>query len=174
VRACVADGNTGDGINIANGGSVLDCTALHNGQTGIFINNGEVTRCLADSNTNWINIFNHGVVKECRASGNSGDGITVRINCLVLENTCEINGSGFVGSAGIHARGEANRIEANHLTGNVRFGLLVTSTNNIVIRNSAIQNGSGNYSIAAGNKDAEQIAPGSGFISTDPWANFSY
>ena len=74
--------------------------------------------------------------------------------------------------AGIHVTGEDNRIDGNTVTDN-DIGLQVDSYGNLIIRNSASGNVT-NYSLAANNKDAQILAPGSSFVATNPWANFTF
>ena len=78
----------------------------------------------------------------------------------------------FGDGAGIHVTGSGNRIESNSSTGNDR-GIDVGSSGNLIIRNSASGNTT-DYDILGGNKDAQVLSPGSGFTSTNPWANFSF
>jgi len=50
----------------------------------------------------------------------------------------------------------------------------VDSGGNLIVRNSGSGNGT-NYVVVGGNNNAQVINnPGTGFISTDPWANFSF
>jgi hypothetical protein len=48
-----------------------------------------------------------------------------------------------------------------------------SGTNNVIIRNRAIGQAA-NYVISVTSKDAQRLTPGSGFVSTDPWANLSF
>jgi parallel beta-helix repeat protein len=74
--------------------------------------------------------------------------------------------------AGILVSGPDSRIEGNNVTTNA-FGIQVTVSGNLIVRNSASGNTT-NYSIAAGNANAQVLTPGANFVSTDPWANFAY
>lgn len=94
--------------------------------------------------------------------------------CLVTGNNCIGNTSSGT-LAGIHATAGDNRIEGNHVTFN-DYGIKADGSNNLITRNSARSNngGASNYSIAAGNRDAQRLSGGTSFVSTDPWANFAY
>jgi parallel beta-helix repeat protein len=125
---------------------------------------------------------------------NKGDGINATIDCGIVANVCSGNGNGPGDGAGIHVTGGNNRIEGNNVTGNDR-GIDVTAAGNLIIKNSASDNGTssaGNYAIAADNRYGPIVdisatgsvaATGKGpFASTlsdgtggsHPWANFSY
>jgi parallel beta-helix repeat protein len=96
----------------------------------------------------------------------------VTVDSRVAGNVCDGNGPGISDGAGIHVTGSDNRIDSNNVTANDR-GIDVDAAGNLVIRNSASGNTT-DYDIVAGNKDAQVLSPGSGFASTDPWANFSF
>lgn len=78
--------------------------------------------------------------------------------------------------AGIYASGSGNRMDENHLQGNA-YGMVVDAAGNLIVRNSASGNRSGNYSIT----ETQTIGPiyttsslvivGEG---RNPWGNYSY
>jgi hypothetical protein len=107
------------------------------------------------------------LVKDCIATGNAGDGIQLTTAGAAIGNNCSAN----LG-AGLHVVGTSNRIEANHAALNSGGGFKVDSSQNLLIKNSAVGNGT-DYSIAAGN-DYGQILGGlgAGFTNSNPWANF--
>jgi parallel beta-helix repeat protein len=206
---CTASGNTGHaGISTGSNCSISHCSAGSNlsatsTSSGFLTGDGcTITACSAMNNFSTFGtaggstgagfiINGNSVVQNCAAEGNKGDGINVKSsgNCLIIGNSCSINGLGGDG-AGIHILGSGCRIEGNNVTNNDR-GIEVGFAGNLIIKNSARVNGigsAGNYVIAADNRYGPIIddtaagsiaASGKGpftstLTTTDPWANFSY
>ncbi|NCC53443.1 MAG: hypothetical protein EOM20_19835 [Spartobacteria bacterium] len=78
-------------------------------------------------------------------------------------------------SAGLYINGYDNVADNNQMIDN-DWGIqtYASATGNLITRNRASRNTSNNFEIAAGNRDAQVLPPGTGFVSTDPWANFAY
>jgi hypothetical protein len=191
VKDCVARINTGPaGILALDGSEISGCTSRANGGTnnadGIWAASGStVTACSATENTGNGIIAGYG----CTLSGNTAranklDGIRFNSSCGVTGNTCDFNGNGGDG-AGLHALGQAARIEDNHCIANDR-GIDVDADRNVIIRNTCGFN-TVDYDIVANNKvGVIYPAPNSGAVSgsdgqgstgmvtTNPWANFSF
>jgi len=197
IKSCLAFGNTGAGI--ATGGvnylTVIDCnantntgggiagpkrafitssTAEGNGVVGIATGaSSTVSNCNASGNTgDGIIAATGSAVTGCTASANTGDGIEVDNRCRLEGNTCEGNGTGRAGGAGIHATSRANRIDGNTAISNDR-GIEVNGAGNLVVRNDASLNTT-NYDIAANNTNANVESPGPNFLLDRPWANFRH
>ena len=173
VRACTATGNLAQGIQLANSGSISDCSS-HNNVTGFQTGIGAtlvncsardntadgfivssacvVSNCSAYSNTNdgFRASSTSTIFSNCTASFNAGDGIEVPGNCTLLGNTCDGNGVGAGSGAGIKVTGTDCRVEGNSLMRN-DFGMDVQLTGNLIFRNSAAGNTT-NYQIIANNK----------------------
>lgn len=174
ISDCVASGNTSNGIFVAGiACSINGCVAADNGLDGVHTGSG----CRIDVCTVLVN-GRHGIstedgctIKSCTSNGNgTGDGIHVGSYCWVNGNTANGNASG----AGINAGGD-DRIDDNFVNSNAAGITCNPAVNCFVVRNTAHNNGAGgNYSFAVGNKNAQVLAPGAGFINTDPTANFSY
>ena len=155
INGCVTSMNGQDGIDTVQGCRIENCIALVNGRHGIFTDDG----C---------------VVKSCTSNGNgvggAGDGIHVGYYCWVNGNMANGNANG----AGILAAGD-DRIDDNSVSSNAGGVICNPAINCFVVRNTAHNNGAGgNYNFAVGNINAQVLAPGAGFINTDPTANFSY
>lgn len=165
IARCTAMFNDSYGIDAGTGSTVHDCAALRNG-TGISVGgDGLVVGCTAYNGMgDGFYLGSRSQIIDCTASGNSDDGIQVVDDCLVRGNLCTDNSQ-----AGIRTTSN-NRIDSNHVTRNAT-GIDVNGNDNLVVRNSAEDNTT-DYSIVVGNSDAQVLAPGSGFTSTDPWANF--
>jgi Right handed beta helix region len=191
ITNCTGNNNTGDGLSVTSGGSpganVHNSTFSGNTLSGINVNIGsDVTACTANSNgSQGINAALGGRVTDCTASLNTGNGIVLLGVCLAIGNNCRQNGA-----AGIVAQtGGGSRIEANNVVVNIAQGILVTTTNCLILRNSARSNFGANYSIAADNRYGPIVditAAGTAAVNgssapdaltangTHPWANFSY
>jgi parallel beta-helix repeat protein len=195
IKSCLTFGNKGAGITTGgvNHLTVIDCNANTNtlagiaararafitsstaeGNGGAGISTGPsstISNCHASGNTGDGIIASSGsAITGCTVSANTGDGIEVDDRCRLEGNTCESNGTGRTGGAGIHATARLNRIDGNTAIGNDR-GIDVDAGGNPVVRNDASLNAT-NYDITAGNPNANVETPGTNFILTRPWANF--
>jgi parallel beta-helix repeat protein len=191
LNSCTAYSNDVEfGIRVDLRSTVTNCTASENNSSaaasyGIFaMEEGTISNCTASGNTNSNATFDAGVgifagpsstIKDCTATENKGDGIQMNQDSRVIGNLCDSNGLGAGDGAGIHAitANGGSRIEGNNVSDGDR-GLDVDSTGNLIIKNSASGSGANNYSIVASNSNAQVLTPGANFVSTDPWANFSY
>jgi parallel beta-helix repeat protein len=171
VIDCTTSQNRSEGLVILGGGIIEGCTAFDNGANGIAAANlgSTVVNCTAYGNgTNGIWIGIGGQVLNCTVRANGGNGIQVTTGCSVSQNTS--SGNIF---AGIFVTGPGNRIDGNHCTSNPR-GFDINGVDNLIIRNSA-QGNAANYDIVVGNHNAALIiSPGAAFVSSSPWANFSF
>jgi hypothetical protein len=124
---------------------------------------------LSQNSSHGLVAGSNSVVHDCVATGNSGDGLDLTSSCLVENNNCQANTL-----CGIHVLGNACRVEANHIGANGTSGLQVDGSQNLIVKNSAVNNVVTNYNIAA-NNDYGQIypSPGAGFNNSNPWANFA-
>lgn len=153
LTECHASFNGGDGFEVSDGGKLHACSANDNVQRGIAANNGcQITASLTRNN--------------------KSDGIFVNFSCEVSGNNCNGDGAAAGVHGAIHAIGQANRIDSNNISYADR-GIHVESGGNIIVRNTA-KGCTVNYSIVAGNTDAQVLTPGSAFLATNPWANFAY
>lgn len=164
VKNCSAFDNTHAGIHISAGGKVTDCISRQNGigiSAGYF---STVTNCMVKNNP---------------------FGIEAGGACRIEGNMCEGN------SLGIHTYASRNVIDGNQaLNGGTGFkieALFVDSKHNLIIRNTAVNNTTANYDIAADNRygpiidlTADGIPAVNGNSAADttatthPWANFTY
>jgi hypothetical protein len=152
VGGCTAFGNSSNGIVASVGCTIRDSLARKNGADGIQAGDGSE-------------------VRACIVTDNTGDGIEVANNCHVRDNTCYGNGFASGSGAGVHATGQNNRIDGNHVNSG-DFGIRADVAGNLIIRNSARGN-STNYLFL----DTQAFGPTnlvSGLVTNHPWANFSY
>jgi parallel beta-helix repeat protein len=168
ITGCTADGNTNDGYNGSAGCTVSSCTAYNNTGNGILLSSGG------------------GTINNCTSRVNFGHGISVTSDCLVLSNACSKNGNGASIAAGIFVSGSNNRVEGNSCV-TADYGLQVSGTGNIIVKNTCAANTTFNWAIAANNVCGpvlNRTAPASAAISgdsgvsslasTDPNANFTH
>lgn len=135
--------NQNAGISFTQG-LVSHCLAISNGLAsaggGITVGRAEVRDCVAIANRGAGIVAGVGsLILNNVTSGNSEAGILIQTKCQVLNNVATDNGSGSAGfHAGIHATGDGNRIDSNHVFANNGDGILVDSTavKNFVIRNT--------------------------------------
>ncbi len=187
ISGCSAYQNAANGISFGSGSTITGSTAYQNAASGIFTNaNGStITGCTAAFNTgSGISAGIGCIISNCTVRSNVLDGIVVSNGCLILANTCSLNGNGGDG-AGIHVTGNDNRIEGNTCTGADR-GIDVDFAFNIIIKNTCSRNTT-NWVIFQNNicgPILDRTSPISPAISgnsapsslgtTDPNANFSY
>jgi parallel beta-helix repeat protein len=166
VTGCVAQQNqTGFlGFNAL----FRDCAATSNTATGFDISNGSsVMNCVASLNARGISASSGCTISNCTLHDNSINGIQVAVDCRVVGNHVD-----YSGADGILAYSAGNTIDGNSLTRN-QMALRVTFDGNLIVRNTTHENAA-DYSIAPGNDDGEILTnPGSGFVATNPWANFA-
>ena len=186
VQDCTFRFNLGEGLELGRNSRVVGVTSKTNGY-GIVVGKGSLVKnCVANGN------LNHGIrltgpgarVESCVASSNN-KGIQVDANrCTVVNNTCSNNKSEGI------ACGELATtfyrycyIDGNHVTGNAARGLIVTGTDNVIVRNVAADNGFA-YAIGASNQvgtvvtsiDVTGFSGSSGGnldATIGPWANFA-
>ena len=201
IRNCTANDNALNGFSFG-GGSILDSVALTNGNAGIesFSEPVLIKNCVAaDNGTNGIRSGGGGKVSDCIARNNAIMGFDVGYYSTVTNCTAKNNGWGFFAGGYCHIVGnmgegngngievfdEKNRIDGNQMM-NGSTGIRVDSANNLIIRNTAGNNGS-NFEIAINNRYGPVVdlttsvtAAVSGSSAADtsttthPWANFAY
>jgi hypothetical protein len=167
-------GNSGasNGITAGQGCTINGCTASSNGGNGIYVDQGcTVTNCTVRGNTLiGIRLFDNSLAQKCTVFGNHGDGITLTTACTVRD--CSASGNGVGGTHdGIHLLlfGTDNRVDGNNASKNTGWGIHQESGPDLIVRNTARGNTTGNYSPSSGTS----VGPiGSPDTATSPWANF--
>jgi parallel beta-helix repeat protein len=185
VCDCSVGNRTFRGIGTADYCLVENCNVSGNSSPGApaiygafsTASRSAIKHCVAGENsTDGIVSGDGSTISDCTVRRNTGDGIRVSATCFVLNNTVSGNGTG------IHATGERNRIDGNHITGNSGDGLLVddipSARKNVVVRNSSYGNGNYQFRIPRlplqgnpGDNDVGPIAPASS--NSSPWGNIS-
>lgn len=173
VQNCAATLNAGDGFRATstNAGSFIQCLAANNNANGFNLADGvTIQACTANNNLQrGISLANGGSVIDCTTRSNQTDGIAVNFACVVRGNSCNGDGTGIGFDAAIRVTGQANRIEANHISFADR-GLLISSSGNTIFRNS-LKGCTVNFDIVGGN----DVGPiGSAATATSPWANIQF
>ena len=195
VSDSTANNNGGIGISVAEGncsivhcttsfnqngivsgpnGIVADSTAVSNTSDGIVGSSGTTVRS-CNSNLNGgagITADSLATISDCITNFNVGDGIRVSSACRVVNNTSTMNGTSGV-AAGIHVTSGNNRIDGNHVGSN-DIGIDVDGVPNLIIRNSAVANGT-NYLDDAppgGNSFGPLVTSETIDTNTSPHANY--
>lgn len=167
LQACIAATNGISGITAGPSATITSCTADGNGSgssgvnEGIFAGDGStIIGCTAQDNTSTLSggvgdrgmgfrVGNRCNIIDCTASRNRGHGFRLSSNCRISGCLSIENGSGSTASAGIYVAGENNHIEDNDVNG-CDFGIQVITAGNIIMRNTARENGTA-YSFVANN-----------------------
>lgn len=174
---CTASRNGGIGISLEGNDTVSRCTVSRNDGGGIVESSGgsNISECTAAVNTgHGIAVGTGSVVQNCSAHANTGNGISAANACYLTGNKCDANSTGILINAPGGQGGMQNRVDGNSCTNNSGFGIFVNGLSNLIIRNYAAANPSGNYSIsgAALNKTGPIVTSNGTISSTSPWANF--
>jgi parallel beta-helix repeat protein len=182
LLACTASGNGGAGYDLAEDTAIVDCISRANGGAGIASGAANlVEKCQVSSNGGFgIEASVRTTVRNCVVTGNTDSGIHAVGTCLVVENNC----SDHSAAAGIETIGGFNRIDGNLVTEN-HTGLDISSSGNLIVRNTVTGSTSNNFDIASNNKVGPVVSVptsgavignsgGTGVGTTDPWANLSY
>ncbi len=191
---CTASRNFGGGGILTQAScSIIRCTSTRNLPRGEGITTGAgctIADCLVGSNgSDGIRVDAGCTVRGCTASSNGSRGIAVRNgSSYIIGNTCNhnaLNGIDVDDEENVGISG--NRVEGNSCSFNVNFGFFVQgSTGNIIMRNSASENGQGDsdYQIGRFNSTGPMVNAKQEFsdpvkqqaqeiLSTSsPWANF--
>jgi hypothetical protein len=181
ISNCSAGVNGDDGIQVTSG-TVVNSSAIGNAADGIQISGGTVANSSAIDNgtaaTGSGIVGSQAVtIVHCVARSNHLEGIYVSSDCLVLENTCNLNGTGVPDGCGIYLAGRGNRIDGNNVSSN-DIGIKTVLDGNLIIKNSTRGN-STSFSLAAGNSVGEQInvwnaGAGATITTSNSWANLLY
>lgn len=156
IQGVMAVGNA-RGIFSGKAGIIANCTAVSNVTSGMIVG---------------ISAGNGASVSGCSIRFNQYHGIQVVRYCRVTDNVCAVNGAGTTGH-GIYAPSPDNRIEGNNVTENKGYGISAAA-GNLVIRNSAKGNISGQYDIGGAQYGPIVPAAGGAITNTNPWANFEF
>lgn len=206
LKNCIAISNLTDGVTAEDGNTMINCVSSENGNRGFALNkDNTLQHCVSRGNGgNGMTLFTANILQQCVASENAALGILADRNnaidnCMASSNgddginvftantvrNCDTHSNGFISNSGsgIHASGDANRIEKNSSSLNF-YGFRATGLANIFVGNTASGNNA-NWNIVSGNKVAPIIVPpdsglifgdtgGAGVGTTDPHANFTY
>lgn len=180
---CTASDNTGHGVFVDVTGdlaelSVLGSTMSNNTLSGI---TSEASTLVADCNVSnndgvGIQVLSSSIVRGCTVNTNVLSGIVAGTANIIQNNMVSSNavGAAGAGAAGILCTADDNRIEGNMLVSNAQDGIRLNAAGNLVIRNTLSRVGT-TINAVANNRIAQIITnPASGFVSTDPNANFIY
>lgn len=184
LTGCVADDNEGNGFVGSYADRYSQCRAGYNEENGFAgANNAVYDGCTAVQNELvGMSVGSVATVRSCLVVSNTQQGIKTGDRCTVTGNQVRFNGAGAL--AGIWCNGDQNFVESNQSTIN-GYGVFVSGTQNVVVRNTCGNNGVSNYVIPVGNRvglvttgttNAAAINGngGGGLGFTDPNANIAY
>ena len=165
---CVAAGNGFSGFITGSESSFEGCVAEGNGADGFTGSDASAwSNCTARENTgNGFTAPFFAAVLDCVASANGAHGIFVATQATVRGNQCSGNGTAITDGAGILSNGIDCRIDSNNCVAN-DIGIDVLMSGNLVVRNSASGNTSGNYDATITNTSSDPSTAGA-------WDNLSY
>lgn len=181
VDHCIAQSNGQTGFVSGGGCLFTDCISFSNNNGFVAGGGDRFDHCSAGGNVAvGLGAGSYTTVACCTLTDNTLQGIVCGDECTVTGNICRHNGSS--GYAGIWAQGNKNRIESNDSLDN-GFGIYVSGTGNLIIRNTASGSTQSNYYIVAGNHAGTILQPstnatlingnsGGGLGTSDPNANF--
>lgn len=195
LRGCSSTSNDSGGFNLGQG-IAESCRAESNTGNG-FTNPGVMTNCtLLSSSNDGISASSSSTIRGCTVVGSGAAGIRVSVAARVEGNTVSSNGEHGIevagsrvtvinntissagrntGSfAGVFVSGTDCSVDGNHITnmtlGGDDFGIQVTGTSNLVVRNQLTAL-STYLSIVANNTSGGTSATPS---TAGPWANIAY
>jgi hypothetical protein len=120
------------------------------------------------------------LVRDCLVTDNAADGIRVGSYCVVEDNLVVGNVGAATLIAGIHATGNGNRIDGNHVFANTGDGILVetNAVKNFVVRNTAGGNGGFQFRVPgipgqppAGANVVGPVVSDATNVNANAWAN---
>lgn len=193
VLRCLANSNASNGISVAGESQVIDCIANTNAAIGIGVSGNacRVSGCTAISNVTGINHGSSGgIIERCVVRANSGTGISVGGDGLVIHCTAVANADGIVcngssqivyntcntntnagAGAGIRISAFRARVEGNVCALN-DLGIVTTNGPNLVIRNHCNSNAT-NFSLV-GTGAGPVVTEANVATNTNPHANFDF
>ncbi|MFG0257769.1 MAG: hypothetical protein ACF8GE_07715 [Phycisphaerales bacterium JB043] len=175
IATSASRSNGGDGFAMGIGSSITDSEASSNTGNGIDGAQGSLVRaCTASSNSfAGIRVDDDSSVIDCVARFNDTNGIQGDHRTMIRGNACAQNGDAGAG-AGIRVTGDDGRVEGNMCSFNVKWGISIGGTDNLIARNSCANNGAGladNYTFAGGNEVGTEVNTP---VGAGAWDNISH
>ena len=200
IQNCIVALNKGNGIEAGSGSTITGCTAKNNGAGSfgfgiLVVDDATVSNSTVQGNRNHgvsagqrckidhVNANGNGnvngsgistniraMVKNCSAVDNGKNGIVVGGESIVADCRASHNGLTEAGAGIDSSGGSGSRIEGNQVRDNTGIGIL-GSTSDIIIRNSAGNNSSLNYSPSTGANFGPLQSPNA---TSNPTANIAF
>ena len=173
VTRCTGNRNKESGISIGSQGILKDCIANNNTLDGFSVGNGSIVeRCTANQNGHsGFSTASEVVVRNCLAHENGIHGIRVFSHSQVVNNHTLFNGTSTNTGAGIRVETNATQVQGNHSIHN-DFGFVIAGAGNLIIQNSAANNGNNYGGIVAGNAVGPLVTPATIGANNNPGANY--
>ena len=186
VKDSLSAENKTNGVQLGTDSKAIGVRARAN-NFGLVVDGGSLVRAsVAEGNLNHgIRILGPGTRIESNVTTRNNVGIKINADgCTVIGNTSTDNNSDGIASGDIAITFYSHGvIDGNHIARNAQRGLLVTGTNNLIVRNTSQANAVA-YFVAPGNQvgsvisgvDATGVSGSSGGnldATIGPWANFA-
>ncbi len=143
ISQCSAVDNTGIGLSVGQGGSILDSTAFTNGDDGIHVGFGcTIANCTSDNNTgDGIEASNGSTITACSFIANGGSGINI-FTSITVRNCTSVSNTLYGIDADTSCHIEGCTANSNQLDG-IRIGSRGVARNNIANSNGPAEIGAG-------------------------------
>ncbi len=173
VADCVTTYNDLDGIRADYQTTITGCMSGYNKQNGYSLGYSMISDSMATSNTlDGFKLDNGTMATSCNAVANGQSGFWLLKWSSVIESSAAANGGAT--DAGFYVGGAGARVVSCHAAGNARGFYVASNINAFLAMNTASGNTSAQFVINAGNDTGAVIAnPGTGFTSTNPFANIA-
>ncbi len=176
VADCVTTYNDLDGIRADYQTTITGCMSGYNKQNGYSLGYSMISDSMATSNTlSGFELDNSTMATSCNAIANGQNGFWLLKWSSALESSAVANGGAHPTlDAGFYVGGASARITSCHAAGNSRGFYVASNMNAFLAMNSASGNTNAQFVINTVNDTGAVIAnPGTGFTSTNPFANIA-
>ncbi|OHB55553.1 MAG: hypothetical protein A2Y07_03205 [Planctomycetes bacterium GWF2_50_10] len=167
ITNCVVSDCNYIGIKTQDRAIISDCSVKNCGDAGIVTSNTSIIKnCVTVDNGDYgLRVDAGSIVESCAALNNADHGMYIN-NSTAINNNCSSNQA-----SGMFVTGTGCRIESNTCNNNTAYGFYISSSSsNVVVRNFAKGNLSGNYSVSSGSVAPATSNPG----TASAWANFGF
>lgn len=149
ISGCSAVDNTGIGLSVGQGGSIIDSTAFSNDSDGLFTGFGcTVVNCTSDNNTgDGIESSNGTTITNCSFIANGGSGINI-FSSITVRNCTSVSNTLYGIDADTSCHIEGCTANSNQLDG-IRVGSRGIVRNNLANSNGPSEIGAGIHGIGS-------------------------
>lgn len=174
---CMANYGSGAGFSGLNRNVIRDCAVDSAAGAGITVENDcLIERCrVGQCSDNAIVVTDGSTVRDCEVSRNVADGISAGSRCSILSNSVHDNALSVPTGTGIRITGDGGVVRDNRVMNNGNWGIYASGAANLIAGNFSRGHLTSNFTAFAGNDSGQAlVAPGVGFVSSNPWANITH